>query len=98
HRALHSFPTRRSSDLHSLSLRLEELRDVVRLAEPRRMPGGSTMLEVRLVIGRPDDAPEDAREPGGEGSGPFPFPPSRFPFSPPPDRKSTRLNSSHVSI
>src|SRR5439155_1112782 len=53
---------------HALALRLEELGDVVRLAEPRRMPGGSTMLEVRLVIGRPDDAPEDAREPGGESA------------------------------
>src|SRR5690625_6340386 len=60
HRDLHSFPTRRSSDLHP--------------AAPQRPPGGPA--------------------PAGAAAGP-----TRYRGGPPGrDRKSTRLNSSHVAI
>src|SRR2546426_12391621 len=41
-----------------------------------------TVLDVGSVVGRTDDAPQHARDAGGEGLGPFPLPSSPFPFSP----------------
>src|SRR5690606_42149020 len=74
HRALHSFPTRRSSDLEEAEGR------VPRLARPR------------------DREAQD----GGRGAlrgGRAPPPRLRHRHAPAgPDRKSTRLNSSHVKI
>src|SRR5882724_1594188 len=68
---------------HALSLRLEELRDVLPLPERRRMTRRPAMLEIRLVIRRSDHAPYHTREAGGEGQGPIPHPASRIPFNPP---------------
>src|SRR3989442_14244015 len=69
---------------HALSLRLEELLQVLSLGEPRRMAGGAAVLEVGPVIGRSDDPAQHAGDPCGEGQGPFPLPRSPFPFTVPP--------------
>src|SRR5699024_12442214 len=68
HRALHSFPTRRSSDLHlpQLLQRVLTVRDV-------DLPASLAMIHIRGRV-QPPLAPRRQ------------------------DRKSTRLNSSHVSI
>src|SRR5437867_2445300 len=65
---------------HALSLRLEELLQVLLFREPRRMAGGAAVLEVGPVIGRSDDPAQHAGNPRGEGQGPFPFPLPRSPF------------------
>src|SRR5258708_6723475 len=46
-----------------LSFVLEELLHILALAEPRRMPHCAAMLEVRLVIGRSDHAPQRPQQP-----------------------------------
>src|SRR5437868_9742924 len=69
---LHSFPTRRSSDLGARGARVEDVR--------RRADG-----ELQVVAGRRDRG--HRRRPATTCSSPS----AR-------DRKSTRLNSSHVSI
>src|SRR5438309_12090306 len=70
----------RSAAAHAFALRLEELRDVLPLAQPRRVPRDPTVLEVRPVIRRADDAAHDPGDASGEGQGRFPFPVSPFPF------------------
>src|SRR5690606_40997414 len=84
---LHSFPTRRSSDLYSLVNRPGGLGSKYRASGPQppsgfRSKGGYPAILPRigsglLSSGRKQDAPN---------------PPRRT------DRKSTRLNSSHVKI
>src|SRR5690606_41147565 len=82
HRVLHSFPTRRSSDLHPFppaGLVVGPVAGAVGIAREgllhqNRVGAVVVELPVRLV---------------GDGDGPQ---------SPPADRKSTRLNSSHVKI
>src|SRR5204863_5680284 len=76
HRALHSFPTRRSSDLRGCT---------------RSRARTSTPLIPQSLVGREaarPDAPEQFLDAG-------PVRASGFPAE---DRKSTRLNSSHVEI
>src|SRR6266566_1283149 len=68
---------------HALSFRFEELRDVLPLAQSGLVPRRPTMLEIRLVVRGADNAPEHAREPGGEGQGSIPHRASRIPLSPP---------------
>src|SRR5690349_24511769 len=68
HQDLHSFPTRRSSDLASQIRGLQ--RDLVGITNPRAAAGYGRSTRLRMVAG-----------------------PHR-----PADRKSTRLNSSHVEI
>src|SRR5690606_41608258 len=75
HRHLHSFPTRRSSDL---GLRLSAYRGV-RSALPVR---DARIGRIRRVEIPPREGLEGRREGGAVGV----------------DRKSTRLNSSHVKI
>src|SRR5690606_42008708 len=84
HSALHSFPTRRSSDLHHLHgppqqrlLRqpvIEQLDHAVGLAD------APDLLEGRKLLVVFENAEHEGRNDGVE------------------DRKSTRLNSSHVKI
>src|SRR5438874_6156930 len=69
HRDLHSFPTRRSSDLSRLRRRRKPLRS---------QPLGSRLLSTPAEL---HPGGREARHRGGDG-----------------DRKSTRLNSSHVEI
>src|SRR5699024_12686760 len=76
HRALHSFPTRRSSDLWADALAGPSVR---RLAGPSVRRRGTSALH-RLAATQSAAAALLSA------------------FSPQPDRKSTRLNSSHVSI
>src|SRR5690606_42042286 len=78
HLHLHSFPTRRSSDL--------------------RLPYQPTRRSVGMDTGRSMVTSRDRRGPGAARSA-LPFP-RRWTSSRsgPPDRKSTRLNSSHVKI
>src|SRR5437660_6852495 len=71
----------RSAAAHAFALRLEELRDVLPLAQPRRVPRDPTVLEVRPVIRRPDDAAHDPGDASAEGQGRFPFPVSPLPFN-----------------
>src|SRR5207253_11499075 len=83
HRVLHSFPTRRSSDLA--------------LGVPRPWPPAFSGLRSPPRVLRP--VPSPPRLPQGTFSprtrGPSPGPPRP---SESEDRKSTRLNSSHVAI
>src|SRR5207249_11712056 len=92
--ALHSFPTRRSSDLLAGAVSLGEPRDLLELIAgdtPHRNdeadPAQRRLLlaEDADVVGRFRPALVDAR-------------PLERPPQPSLDRKSTRLNSSHVSI
>src|SRR6267378_2129269 len=63
---------------HAPPLRLEELRDVLPLPECRRMAGAVTVIEVRLIVRRPHNPPNDpSRTPEPR----VPFPVSRPPFS-----------------
>src|SRR5690606_40262028 len=78
HRALHSFPTRRSSDLDreaNLDLYVERTVALWRFVHPS--------VQAALELGY--DEFQDRMEAG-------------FAASPAEDRKSTRLNSSHVKI
>src|SRR5699024_12713331 len=83
HRCLHSFPPRRSSDLHAVA-------QIVLRVRPRGL-----IDEVTTGPHRPDDprahAARGQRLGGGSG-----VPSVRMLHR--QDRKSTRLNSSHVSI
>src|SRR5213596_3751515 len=63
------------------SLRLEKLRHVLALAERRRMARRPAMLEIRLVIRRPNYAAYHAHQPGQERQGRIPHSASRIPFS-----------------
>src|SRR5207249_7473610 len=79
HRPLHSFPTRRSSDLADIP----HCRRETRIApEGGRLVQGEEAVapEQRLVMGNHRFAQHRVKNPRGR------------------DRKSTRLNSSHVSI
>src|SRR5690606_39789858 len=84
HRVLHSFPTRRSSDL-SLFVRSERVFGSV----CRRVGRRSTLRTACTRIQR--RAPPNRRCEGHHGGG-------RLPIGRRGDRKSTRLNSSHVKI
>src|SRR5690606_41612222 len=87
HRTVHSFPTRRSSDLHGEDDRHDDVDDQ-RAGELRFAEIG----EVERVdidrdgnaSQRTEDGPEDDAAPAARGEV--------------EDRKSTRLNSSHVKI
>src|SRR6266516_1576425 len=68
---------------YAVPLRFEELRDVLPLAQSGLVLRRPTMLEIRPVVRRPNDAPHHAGNPGEDGRGRFPFPVSPFPFSPP---------------
>src|SRR6266487_4942200 len=46
---------------HALSLRLEELRHVLSFAQCALVPGRSTVLEIRLIVWRTEDATEHAQ-------------------------------------
>src|SRR5699024_12532191 len=89
HRALHSFPTRRSSDLINMFTQgIDPQIDFSRLDEVRRTAEYCNQLRVHerspwagdLVYTAFSGSHQDAIKKGFE------------------DRKSTRLNSSHVSI
>src|SRR5439155_25223013 len=88
HRALHSFPTRRSSDLSSVTSALNPPSTQPRLT--RLSPNRSCL---RLEISSKFACSNSSRkgQPCDAQSSPYPQ------FLP-PDRKSTRLNSSHVAI
>src|SRR5689334_19227633 len=55
-------PARPLTAADALSLRFEKPIDVLPLREPRRMPGGAAMLEVRLVIWSTDDLADDSEK------------------------------------
>src|SRR5207253_9028794 len=76
HRDLHSFPTRRSSDLYEMFLILDSFARIRKGKEP-----SVNYLRERLL---PAYREWHAANP--------------FKARPRPDRKSTRLNSSHVAI
>src|SRR5688572_31444870 len=77
HRDLHSFPTRRSSDLHVVDARIEDREvELRRPLEPAAVVVAADLLADRT---HPPTHVEDRVEAG-------------------PDRKSTRLNSSHSQI
>src|SRR5690348_17821168 len=86
--ALHSFPTRRSSDLERLSFRHELVRDALYYDLPLTVRRGlhAEFASALAAAGRPPAQAADhvirAAAPGDERA----------------DRKSTRLNSSHPSI
>src|SRR5207249_8630755 len=85
HRALHSFPTRRSSDLESLDdLPVLPLREE---ATDARRHLGADVAHLRQLLGGGIHDALERPEVLGEGLG-----------GALRDRKSTRLNSSHVSI
>src|SRR5690606_41914564 len=86
HRDLHSFPTRRSSDL-------SESRSARRTTGRLRWPSGSCRLAGSR--GQSSRAPTTTR---GDDCGARCCPWTSIPGSTTPDRKSTRLNSSHVKI
>src|SRR5690606_42160577 len=98
HRVLHSFPTRRSSDLrrHPDVLHRIGERQVAEMAELQAAlleraagwlkPGGRLVYAVCSL----------EREEGEEQAARVPLAPD--PIRPDEDRKSTRLNSSHVKI
>src|SRR5204863_10000815 len=95
HRYLHSFPTRRSSDLDVVDQHFMLQKEVVdRMAAG---PGGkdygrlSVMLQWRYDIESVLDVPPEAFDPP-------PRVDSAIVRMLPLDRKSTRLNSSHVEI
>src|SRR5690606_40772355 len=81
HRALHSFPTRRSSDLEGAQVAQREALEPGAQARDARDPD--------LAIARHAHGDDDAghQQPQDAGRGPGAA-----------DRKSTRLNSSHVKI
>src|SRR5690606_40364940 len=84
HLCLHSFPTRRSSDLEALVR--TGLRMILAPAADLEVVGeAASGPEALLAINRdrPDVVLMDVRMPGGDGLTAL-------------DRKSTRLNSSHV--
>src|SRR5207249_11286018 len=85
HRGLHSFPTRRSSDL---------------LAEALARPGPDVATVTRHRVTETDAGGRPVlQRRGGLAPSGHAFPPSsETPRPEGPDRKSTRLNSSHVSI
>src|SRR5207302_10567530 len=94
HRTLHSFPTRRSSDLHDFDALAATI-----LADLHDVNPGSFRVSARRADKRlPFTSPEIEREVGGrikEAKGwhvDLGHPELTI------DRKSTRLNSSHVKI
>src|SRR2546430_2607839 len=78
---------------HALSLCLEKLRDELPLAQARPVPRDSTVVHVRRVIGRPDDAPHDPGDTGVEGQCRIPHPASRISFSLPSHTPSPHTGS-----
>src|SRR5690606_40584425 len=93
HRGLHSFPTRRSSDLHLL----EPLTDLVEAAPSGDRAAVALENTVRIEVlrlGDRHDARVDDREPELVEHGRRTH--ERVQLL--RDRKSTRLNSSHVKI
>src|SRR5207249_9605906 len=86
HRPLHSFPTRRSSDLAVAAGKreVEQLAGDIVDRELRRGPA----VRIRLVRHRNDGVVSEAEWPFGHEKA----------LDRVADRKSTRLNSSHVSI
>src|SRR5207253_10068612 len=78
-RALHSFPTRRSSDLHGRTGPARPHRATPALLQRRGCTRRSRTEQSRAPTGRHTPRPRSPRS--GRG-----------------DRKSTRLNSSHVAI
>src|SRR5690606_41200773 len=95
HPALHSFPTRRSSDLkHTANVRdgLNEIRRIIEgliAKRDARRDGFVEVLKKAMTTRLGDDAEEVAKRLGQEGI------PRNLAKE---DRKSTRLNSSHVKI
>src|SRR5207302_6214400 len=93
HRALHPFPTRRSSDLD------DEAKAEARTYFP--MPGDSEAT-IRQKQALRDTATSAIRRQAGRAGGdiaaPSAAPQAAAAGHPPLDRKSTRLNSSHVKI
>src|SRR5690606_41715462 len=84
-RVLHSFPTRRSSDLLRPAGDAEDAQDEDRLHDRRRRAGRPVRQDRAPVPAAPARPPRrDPAAADGRGSA--------------ADRKSTRLNSSHVKI
>src|SRR5690606_41954497 len=75
HRDLHSFPTRRSSDLPPTAIQARRVRRRFRVSSSRRPRSPSAQVRTAGPASRPASPPGSAE-----------------------DRKSTRLNSSHVKI
>src|SRR5690606_41884979 len=96
-RSLHSFPTRRSSDLSDASRESDAARESG--AVPRADAGSK---QGRGRAGRTAPPPPSPQPPPPPASPPprpaAPSLPPSIPQQLPPDRKSTRLNSSHVKI
>src|SRR5207253_10962446 len=88
-RDLHSFPTRRSSDLEDL------LREEVFLHRAEEL---LRILEVLLPLEHLPEPGEALPVVGTERAGLLVAPVGRDAVLGHPDRKSTRLNSSHVAI
>src|SRR5699024_11516889 len=79
----HSFPTRRSSDLHLNKTNRDQILKLLQGFKPELIHGFPSALS-QLARLFPDGLPYEI--------------PGRTEITAPADRKSTRLNSSHVSI
>src|SRR5699024_11990713 len=90
-RVLHPSPTRRSSDLH-LKIKLASKQGV---CLPSCVSSCATVLRAAAIT-----SPRRSQQPKrlNHCKRPFPSRPLISPKRTPADRKSTRLNSSHVSI
>src|SRR5262245_63810546 len=84
HRDLPSFPTRRSSDLDGAPDAAHEADDAVVLAGLRPVRDRHEVDDLADAVGREEPCQEDVGV--------------RQVHLAPPDRKSTRLNSSHLGI
>src|SRR5207249_6077959 len=90
HRDLHSFPTRRSSDLPDFDVEVQQPAHLLFRPDVHVWIAESITYEKRQHLARGLKGVEDCRS-GALAE-------VRPKFIHPEDRKSTRLNSSHVSI
>src|SRR5207249_7129752 len=98
HRLLHAFPTRRSSDLVAAARRLERRWRISSRRSARPLPRVTTSSDGRYARSRIRVPPDNLiRSRIRRTLKKLTWPDGLFVLSD-PDRKSTRLNSSHVSI
>src|SRR5205085_11397825 len=95
HPDLHSFPTRRSSDLPPALVEMKRGGKVVPAVAQLTKMGLLFILE--RDTGKPVFGVEERPVPRADTPGEESWPTEPFPLKP-PDRKSTRLNSSHSQI
>src|SRR5690606_41078395 len=94
HRNLHSFPTRRSSDLERRRISLSRCNRQASFASPRADVSGQTLRQQPRTLEGIDEEIVYRRHHAPHS--PMDVQPRRWHVA--IDRKSTRLNSSHVKI